>query len=583
MKIKSIEISNIKGISNHKFDLDLIPNKPNILVAPNGFGKSSFAIAFDSLKRDKIELESKYYYLNNDENRPSLTMAIDDSGTLKVLTANDSENTLNNLFDVFVINSQLFAKATKLNIGGKFIAKPSLEISPIELVSTIPKKTQFTYKADKAKKSFGKNGKILPNICDLLSCSSIMSSIGEDVDFQKFTQVKNKKTLDDVKNEINNLAGNSETIKEWIELNRKNALTSISEFDKLSRLIQKFIGITSEVDSYLASFQIIELSLNMRSDFKKAINYVCYLDDKAYYENTIASFNSTRHTIKPKEDKKKNKLIVEWPKAHEISNGQRDVLSFITLLMRAKRNYRKLNCILVIDEIFDYLDDANLISFQYFITDLIEEMKKENKNFFPILMTHLDPYYFNHFCFNKHRIKVVYLKDMPYSSNPNISKLLRNREDTSIKENLDKYFLHFHPDSIDISTEFSILGLPSSWGKSLRFHEVIDSENTKYLSGQSDYDPLAVCVRIRVRIEELLYSMLTNKEDTEIFINEQHGTKKKLNFCETIGLNIPESYYLLGIIYNDNLHLKTNADIAKPLAIKLENITIKKLISELFK
>ena len=45
MKIKSIEIENIKGISHAKYDLGIIPNKPNLIVAPNGFGKSSFATA----------------------------------------------------------------------------------------------------------------------------------------------------------------------------------------------------------------------------------------------------------------------------------------------------------------------------------------------------------------------------------------------------------------------------------------------------------------------------------------------------------------------------------------------------------
>jgi len=59
MKIWSIELTNVKGIGNHTFQLDLIPNKPNILVAPNGFGKSSFGIAFDSLRRNKIELDAK--------------------------------------------------------------------------------------------------------------------------------------------------------------------------------------------------------------------------------------------------------------------------------------------------------------------------------------------------------------------------------------------------------------------------------------------------------------------------------------------------------------------------------------------
>ena len=47
--IKSIEINKVKGIDNLKLELNLIPNKPSIFVAPNGFGKSSITIAFDSI------------------------------------------------------------------------------------------------------------------------------------------------------------------------------------------------------------------------------------------------------------------------------------------------------------------------------------------------------------------------------------------------------------------------------------------------------------------------------------------------------------------------------------------------------
>ena len=65
MKIKTIEITNVKGIGNKAFSLDLLPNKPNLLVAPNGFGKSSFSIGFDSLKRAKIELDTKNYHQDN--------------------------------------------------------------------------------------------------------------------------------------------------------------------------------------------------------------------------------------------------------------------------------------------------------------------------------------------------------------------------------------------------------------------------------------------------------------------------------------------------------------------------------------
>jgi recombinational DNA repair ATPase RecF len=137
----------------------------------------------------------------------------------------------------------------------------------------------------------------------------------------------------------------------------------------------------------------------------------------------INDFNTTRFTIVPKEDKKKG-LIVNWPKAHEISNGERDILSFVTLMMKSRSAFQKENCILIIDEVFDYLDDANLVSFQYFITNMIEDMHSQNRNFFPIVMTHLDPNYFNHFCFNKHKLKVKYLKEQKAKASQKILDLI---------------------------------------------------------------------------------------------------------------------------------------------------------------
>lgn len=581
MKIKSVEIINVKGLGHSKFILDLIPNKPNLLVAPNGFGKSSFGIAFNSLKRNKIELNKKHYHNDKDTNRPTLNLEIEDSSGVRILTANDTQNTINDEFDVFVINSLLMAKATKLKIGGTIIVKSDLEIEPIVLVSTIPPKVTFSYNSANAKRAFGSNGKILPNISNVFSCADLLNDITNLIDLPKFSQVKLSKSITELRTEINNQAGTTDQIKEWIETNKKTEIQAISEFSNLSNLFRQFDEIKSDVDSYLASFQLIELFQNMGNDFKKAINYISYLDDKSYFEQTISDFNSTRHIIKPKEDKTHNCLVVEFPKAHEISNGQRDVLSFITLLIKAKRNFKKQNCILVIDEIFDYLDDANLISFQYFITTIIEEMKAKGKMFFPILMTHLDPMFFNHFCFNRHKIKVAYLKDVPFQSNPNIIKLIKSREDASIQTIVDQYHFHYSPTDIDISANFTALRLPPTWGNSQKFHSFIHSEIQKYLAGQTDYDPLAICFGVRVRIEKLIYDQIIDTTKKSNFLAE-HGTAKKLNYCESIGHPIPETYYLLGIIYNDRLHWRQGLDNVKPVAIKLENITIKKMINEIF-
>lgn len=582
MKIRTIEITNIKGIGHQVFNLYLLPNKPNLLVAPNGFGKTSFGIGFDSLKRNKIELDSKHYHQDNESNRPELSITVQDSSGTRTLTANDTQNTISDEFDVFVINSQLFAKATKLNISGNVIVKSSLEISPIILVSTIPSKTFFNYNPAQAKRNFGTNGKILPNITNVFSCAPLLWDIVNEVNFNKFGQVKISRNLGSVRAEINAQSGTANTIIQWIESNKLAEMQAIDEFNRLASLLRRFDEIHTGTDSFLAAFQVIDVQKSMGSDFKKAVNYACYLDDKDYYEKTISDFNSTRHTIRPKEDKKHNRLIVEWPKAHEISNGQRDVLSFITLLMKAKRNFRKQNCILVIDEIFDYLDDANLVSFQYFVTTIIEEMKSQGRNFFPILMTHLDPLFFNHFCFNRHRIKVVYLKEAPFRSNPNILKLIRKREEESIQENVDKHHFHFCPTHINISADFTALGLPDSWGDSQRFHQFIDGEVQKYLNDQTDYDPLVICFGVRVKIESLIYAKISDPAKKQEFI-DKHGTKKKLDYCEEIGLDIPEIYYLLGIIYNDRLHWRDGLDIVRPVAIKLENITIKKLIRDIFR
>ena len=72
-------------------------------------------------------------------------MIIEEGGTTSTLLADSSQNTISNQFDIFVINSQVTAKATLLKFGGKSIAKPSLEIEPTVLISSIPEKVEFGY------------------------------------------------------------------------------------------------------------------------------------------------------------------------------------------------------------------------------------------------------------------------------------------------------------------------------------------------------------------------------------------------------------------------------------------------------
>ena len=52
-------IKNIKGFGDPpvSLDVEIKPDKINLLIAPNGFGKSSLAAAFASIKPSKLIVE----------------------------------------------------------------------------------------------------------------------------------------------------------------------------------------------------------------------------------------------------------------------------------------------------------------------------------------------------------------------------------------------------------------------------------------------------------------------------------------------------------------------------------------------
>jgi hypothetical protein len=224
------------------------------------------------------------------------------------------------------------------------------------------------------------------------------------------------------------------------------------------------------------------------------------------------------------------------------------------------------------------LDDANLISFQYFLTDLIEKASLRGINLFPILLTHLDPNFFNHFCFSDGKLKVLYIKEFNVDQSVNLHKLIYNREDISVKNELDEYFFHFNPNQIDIQDKFEALGLVKEWGDTNKFHRKIYREVNNYLDGNK-YDPLAICFALRKVIEMKVYNSITDSALQQAFL-KVHGTKNKLLYAQSFGVQIPETFFLLGIIYNTSLHLYNGQIITNALAYKLENLTIKKLINE---
>jgi hypothetical protein len=60
-------------------------------------------------------------------------------------------------------------------------------------------------------------------------------------------------------------------------------------------------------------------------------------------------------------------------------------------------------------------------------------------------------------------------------------------------------------------------------------------------------------------------------------------TRKKLDFAAANGVDIDETLYLLGIIYNEGMHVHDNVDDSSPIVSKLENRTIRHMLIESIK
>ncbi|ATA82067.1 hypothetical protein CGC53_06775 [Capnocytophaga leadbetteri] len=573
-KIQSITIENIKGIKNQTFNLDIISNKPSVLVAPNGFGKSSLAIAFNSLNNNRINLDKDYYHEDNSSFTPKISLSFVKNRNLTTLEADNSKNDIFKEFSCFVINSQLYARG----IGSRFgTATATMNIEDIVLVDKIPEKAFLNYTYNTFKNLFGDISKILPNINYLLSNKKLIISLFEKKDF--FDKAISKRTQNAINifiNKINTLPTNK--TKDEILTHTENNLSELRNITCLKCIadIIKNYG-TNEVSCYLSAIQFIWLYNNNKNSFKKVYEYYCYQVKKEKIEGILSTFNSTWKNIKAKEER--NQLVVKFPPAKDISNGQRDVLSFISMLFKAREKLTKSSNILIIDEVFDYLDDANLVAVQYYITKFIDEMKKEGKNIYPLILTHLDPSNFEIFAFKG--LKIYYLNKQQAQKSIHFEKLLRARKEDSIEEEVSKYLLHYHTEKINKRDDFRSLGLKETWGEGNNFKNYINEEVEKYLKDE-DYDPFAVCCAVRVKIEENVYNRLNKEEDKVLFLGT-HETRKKLNFAESKGVPSPEIYYLLGIIYNKGMHWEEDKDNVTPIVNALTNLAIKQMIKEVFK
>lgn len=577
MKIREIKIENVRGINSKSISMDMHPNKVTFFVAPNGFGKTSIARAFGALKRNRLEIAEEDRYLEDATAQPAIKL-VDDAGN--VYAADNSFNTISSVFSVSVISSQVHAKATTRNLGSFSATTPSLIVDPIVLYNTIPQKQELAYSLREMQSSFGQSTrKLLINLASFVKEAAFIYSLeNAKKNFLKMDQTRLASKLSNFTEALDQLVGTKEDIA-----NEESDAHDLLEIPTLNSIAEEFdfwLHPYSDNQKLVNVIQLKKLFERNQEQFSAVVAYKAYLTEKKEIDQILSCLNCTWKNIRAV--KKDGKLVLEFPKANQISNGERDVLCFVGKLFEARSKLRKDKAILVIDEIFDYLDDANLIAAQYFLTKFINAFKIEGKELFLILLTHLDPAFFNTYCFSSKNI--VYLSQTGQITNKyKINDFLKDRStcrknDQARYDRISAHYFHYSTENIDEHVYLSSLGVEEPLHTSAGFYVSAFDELEHYKNGLA-YDPILVCCGVRLKIEKAAYEQLPSEYKCEFL--RQFKTVSKLEFAKEKGADIPETHFLLSIIYNEAMHLDSQCSKLNPIICKLKNKVIQKIISEL--
>lgn len=581
--ITNIKIENIKGFGsdNNNFDVEIQSQKVNIMVAPNGFGKSSITVAFDSLIRGKIKVEENNMHRKDSTLVPSLSIKLDGVN----LIANPTTNTISSKLTCCTINNRLKVQTISKTFNGYSTTKGFLSIDSVTVVDSIPEKVSELYKYSDIKNDFGTNGKVLPNLSELFSQKCFLENIQHGFEsLGKFDTIKRSALIDDVKTKIKDLTGNREIVISNILDSFFADLENDDFYKSFGELFKDEIG-ASLFEKFSLFYQLRYLYKNKKEELLKASRRASYDIFKEKFDFNIQHLNTTWKDIKSK--KEGNTLIIEFPHADEVSNGQRDILTFIAQLIKFKSELRRgKKYLLIIDEVFDYLDDANVIAAQYYISNLL---KDESCEIYPVIFTHLDPKYFRNYIFKPSLLNIQYLKKVEAVGSIPMKTFIAYREELNRKnpieealyDDLSKYFFHYHPNTIDKSSNIPVKpNLKTTWAKGTNLKQYVLEELNKYFDAAIQYDPYAVSLGIRYRVEKIMYDSFDDDNEKLDFINT-HQTDKKLKYAEEHSTLIPDAYYYLSAIHNEADHLK-RLNEEKSCVYKLNHPVIFNIVKELF-
>lgn len=590
--ISNITIKNIKGYGDPavSIDVELKTNKVNILYAPNGSGKSSLATAFASLLPRSLKVEKENMFHKDDTLEAELHITLDNN----VLVANKLRNEISPRLSIHVINAGLTTGTTQHNMGKFTSVSGYLDISDVELISNIPPEVRPVYKITDIRRAFGVNGKILPNMAVFQNRSFWRDVENNGKLLTSFYQAKGRKQLvDEVVAHIASLKGREDILigqidEDWFESLEKNDV-----YCCIKSAFSKYADDNTSLANFILIFQILFFWDKNKEALRKANKRTEYENYRKHVDWNLSLLDLTWKQIHTEE--MDGKLIVHFPQADEISNGQRDILTFVSEMLRFQTSIKDgKEHLLIIDEVFDYLDDANVIAAQCFLSNFLN--KYTNKLYLCIL-THLNPYTFKNYIFTDKKINHVYLFNTQPAASPEMKAFVSfrqglDREDavqSALYDKLSHDLFHYNPVIVDYCADINSLKqnqhLKPTWGRTAVLHGFLIEEINKYLGGDVVYDPYAVALAVRLRVEKIMYEKLPSQILKEGMIAE-NMTKNKMKYCADNGCEMPEVYNIVNAIHNEADHLSYDAIndryIEKPMVYKLQNHSIQAIIAHLF-
>ncbi len=582
MKIREINIQNVRGLADWTLSEPITKNKPHILVAPNGFGKTSIARAFRSIAgQTSLKLKDSDRHQHDESKRARLSLVYDsgDSQSTMQVTEEARSNEIRKCFDILVVSDLREVKASAKNMGPFSAAKGKQIIPPLEICPVIPK-PQCPYSISTAKSRFGEKSNLLQNLKSGVLDSEVFKLRAVELPglLDRLTMVR--------------LWGQLEAIREIMQQdqtwNTEFERSVLEEIEKLRSQnldfaeAMKFLEETAALDGvqgYLALWQLSDLFKYNSDKLKAYLEWLRYQAIKESIKKGAGALSRAWKQVAVNE--RKGTLVLTLPEPEHISNGQRDVLVLFALLSIARYQLNKERAIIIVDEVFDYLDDANLTVAQYYLTQLVEEFKNAGKELYLLILTHLNPSFFKNYSFSNQ--KVIYLSDTTSMAPVDaMKKLIGSRKGNSqdhLQKKISRHLVHYHKDEIDLSSELAaISGCRPSWGKPGRFDDFLKEEFERFKNGE-DCDPLAICAITRRSIERRAYEQISKHVDSETFFGV-HKTSPKLDWAAQRGASIPEFHYLLRIIFDDGLHWNESRDNLVPITAKLTNPIIREMIIE---